>query len=63
MGNKKWGKVPRGNPKASSRGREVSNLRGILHSMQEVGRVLKGQLLLEYVMVMEQDIIYGGLTH
>ena len=47
----KKGKVPKGDLKANSRDREVSNVRGILHFMQEVSRVLKGRLLIEYVMV------------
>ena len=31
--------------------------------MQEGGRLLRGQLLIEYVMVVEQETIYGGLAH
>ncbi|RVW81235.1 Transposon Ty3-G Gag-Pol polyprotein [Vitis vinifera] len=30
--------------------------------MQEGGRLLRGQLLIEYVMVVEQETIYGGLA-
>ncbi|KAL6334566.1 hypothetical protein AAG906_018905 [Vitis piasezkii] len=33
--NKKWEKVPREDPRANSRGRNVNDLRGILHSMYE----------------------------
>ena len=57
--NKEWGKVPKGHRK----GRRLSSLRGIPHSMQDVGRVLRGRLLIEYVMVMEQESTYGGLAH
>ncbi|RVW13705.1 hypothetical protein CK203_087213 [Vitis vinifera] len=32
-------------------------------SMQEGGRLLRGRLLIEYVMVVEQETIYGGLAH
>ena len=62
-GNKEWGKVPMGDLRARSRGRGVSSLRGILRSMQEVRRVLKGRLLLEYFMVVERETTYGGLAH
>ena len=62
-GKQKIREVPRGNPRASNRGKEVSILRGILCSMQKVSRVLIGQLLLEYVMVVEQEITYEGLAH
>ena len=62
-GNKEWGKVPRGDLRVRSRGKGLSNLRGIPHSMQEVSRVLRGWLLIEYVMVVEQETIYGGLAH
>ncbi|RVX19278.1 Transposon Ty3-I Gag-Pol polyprotein [Vitis vinifera] len=34
-GNKEWGKVPRGDLRARSRGRGLNSLRGIPHSMQE----------------------------
>ena len=62
-GNKEWGKVPRRDLRVRSRGRGLSNLRDIPHSMQEVSRVLKGWLLIEYVMVVDQKTIYGGLAH
>ncbi|RVW33109.1 hypothetical protein CK203_114633 [Vitis vinifera] len=62
-GNKEWGKVPRGYLRARSRDRELSSLRGIPHSMQEVSRVLRGWLLIEYVMVVERETTYGGLGH
>ena len=58
-GNKEWGKVPRGH----SRSRGLSSLRGLHRSMQEGGRLLRGRLLIEYVMVVEQKTIYGGLAH
>ena len=58
-GNKEWGKVLRGH----SRGRGLSSLRGVPRSMQEEGRLLRGRLLIEYVMVVEQETIYGGLAH
>ena len=61
-GNKEWEKVPR----ARSRGRRLSNLRDIPHSMQKVSRVsrvLIGWLLIEYVMVVERETTYGWLTH
>ena len=61
-GNKEWGKVPKGDPRACNRDRGVSSLRGILRSMQEVSRVLKGWLLLEYVMVVVRETTYGGLA-
>ena len=57
-GNKKWGKVPKGGPNINNRGNEASNMRDILRSMLEVSKVLRGWLLLEYVMVVEQEIIY-----
>ena len=62
-GNKEWGKVPRGDLRVRSRGRGLSSLRGIPHSMQEVSRVLRGWLLIEYVMVVERETTYGGLAH
>ena len=62
-GNKEWGKVPKGVSRARRRGRRLSNLRGIPRSMQEVSRVLKGRLLIEYVMVVERETTYGGLAH
>ena len=62
-GNKEWGKVPKGDLRARSRSRGLSSLRGIPHSMQEVSRVLRGWLLIEYVMVVEQETTYGGLAH
>ena len=31
--------------------------------MQEVSRVLRGWLLIEYVMVVERETTYGGLAH
>ena len=31
--------------------------------MQEVGRVLRGRLLIENVMVVERETTYGGLAH
>ncbi|RVW68548.1 hypothetical protein CK203_063696 [Vitis vinifera] len=62
-GNKEWGKVPKGVSRARSRGRRLSNLRGIPRSMQDVSRVLKGRLLIEYVMVVERETTYGGLAH
>ncbi|KAL6345816.1 hypothetical protein AAG906_017571 [Vitis piasezkii] len=31
--------------------------------MQEGGRLLRGRLLIEYVMVVDQETIYGGLAH
>ena len=62
-GNKEWGKVPRRDLRVCSRGRGLSNLRNIPHSMQEVSRVLKGWLLIEYVMVVEWETTYGGLAH
>ncbi|RVW39784.1 Retrovirus-related Pol polyprotein from transposon 17.6 [Vitis vinifera] len=58
-GNKEWRKVPKGH----SRGRGLSSLRNIPRSMQEVGRVLRGWLLIEYVMVVEQETTYEGLAH
>ena len=58
-GNKEWGKVLRGH----SRGRGLSSLRGVPRSMQEGGRLLRGWLLIEYVMVVDQETIYGGLAH
>ena len=57
--NKEWGKVPKGRRK----GRRLNSLRGIPRSMQEVGKVLRGRLLIEYVMVVEQKTTYGGLAH
>ena len=62
-GNKEWGKVPRRDLRVCSRGRGLSNLRNIPHSMQEVSRVLKGWLLIEYVMVVERETTYGELAH
>ena len=62
-GNKEWGKVPRRDLRVRSRGRGLSNLRDIPHSMQEVSRVLKGWLLIKYVMVVERETTYGGLAH
>ena len=62
-GNKEWGKVPKGVSRARRRGRRLSNLRGIPRSMQDVSRVLKGRLLIEYVMVVEWETTYGRLTH
>ena len=47
-GNKEWEKVSRGDPKAHTRGKGLSNLRGIPRSIQEVSRVLKGRLLICY---------------
>ncbi|RVW68327.1 Transposon Ty3-I Gag-Pol polyprotein [Vitis vinifera] len=61
-GNKEWGKVPRGDPRAHSRGRSQQS-EGILRSMQKVSRVLREQLLQEYVMVVERETTYGGLAH
>ena len=31
--------------------------------MQEVSKVLRGWLLIEYVMVVERETTYGGLAH
>ena len=53
-GNKEWGKVPREDLRICNRGRGFSSLRGIPHSMQEVSRVFRGWLLIEYVMVVER---------
>ena len=61
-GNKEWGKVPKRDPRVRNRGKGVSSLRGILRSMQEMSRVLKGRLLLEYVMVVVRETTYGGLA-
>ena len=58
-GNKEWGKVPKGH----NRGRGLSSLRGVPRSMQKGGRLLRGRLLIEYVMVVEQETTYGGLAH
>ncbi|RVW59177.1 Transposon Tf2-2 polyprotein [Vitis vinifera] len=58
-GNKEWGKFPGRSQGAAGRG--LSSLRGIPHSMQEGSRVLRGWLLIEYVMVVEQETTYGGL--
>ena len=49
--------------RAHNRGRGVSSLRDILRSMQEVSRVLRGWLLIEYVMVVERETTYGGFSH
>ena len=38
-------------------------MRDIPRSMQEMGRVLKGRLLIEYVMVVEQETTCGRLAH
>ena len=38
-------------------------MRDILRSMLKVSRVLRRRQLLEYVIVMGQKIIYGGLAH
>ena len=62
-GNKEWWKVLRGDLRARSRDKGLNSLRGIPHSMQEVSRVLRGWLLIEYVMVVERETTYGGLAH
>ncbi|RVX13480.1 Retrovirus-related Pol polyprotein from transposon 17.6 [Vitis vinifera] len=62
-GNKEWGKVLRGDLRARSKGKGLSSLRDIPRSMQKVSKVLKGRLLIEYVMVVERETTYGGLAH
>ena len=61
--NKKWEKVPRRGLNISSKGNKASSMRDILRSMLKVSRVLRRRQLLEYVIVMGQKIIYGGLAH